>query len=331
MTRLPSQPRRTSGFTVVELLVVIGIIALLITILVPTISKARAASKTTVCASNLHQIFQAGQTWALENGNPMPGSGWVGCVIQQGAKGVTKCPEGDLSNVDPVAAPPTDELTQIAAGYSVYINDTKYSIPCVPGQWALAENVSSNSFELSFEDQANAGGGDMSYNNVRLKFTDNGNGTMTIEVKPSFGGYSSNLLDPQGATIMTNIGQSAGAANIGKSLPNIPINYSGSSFSNYGVNKNAGDIYGKSDKVYGLDYVRSVVDPALDDWKNNASTQFPIDDQGTLTFARHNRKANVLYGDGSVKLEAVSGVELNPAAVGLNGETNRDVYWELGK
>ncbi|HYE18452.1 MAG TPA: prepilin-type N-terminal cleavage/methylation domain-containing protein [Tepidisphaeraceae bacterium] len=330
MTHRPLQPRRPAGFTVVELLVVIGIIALLITILVPTISKARAASKTTVCASNLHQIFQAGQTWSLENGNPMPGTGWVGCVLQQGGKGITRCPEGDLLTVDPVA-PVNDELTQIAAGYSVYINDTKYSIPCVPGQWARLENLTSNSFELSFEDQANSGGGDMSYNNVRLKFTDNGNGTMTIEVKPSFGGYSSNLIDSTGATIMTNIGQNAGAANAGKSLPNIPINYTNSTFSNYGVNKNAGDVFGKADKVYGIDYVRSVVDPALDDWKNNAPNQFPLDDTGTLTFARHNRKANVLYGDGSVKLESVSPTELNPAAVGPNGEANRDVYWELGK
>jgi prepilin-type processing-associated H-X9-DG protein/prepilin-type N-terminal cleavage/methylation domain-containing protein len=323
------QSRRPAGFTIMELLVVIGIIALLISILIPTVSKARAASRTTVCASQLHQIFQAGQSWALENRQPMPGSGWMGCVIQQGGKGITKCPEGDLLIVDTGVVPEDQvELTQIAAGYSVYINDTKYSIPCVPGPWAKLENLTSNSFELSFEDQANAGGGDMSFNNVRLKFTDNGNGSMTIEIRPSSGGYTSNLIDSSGTTVMTNIGQTAGATNVGKSFGPTPAN---GSFSNYGFNINAADVYGRSDKIYGMDYVRSVVDPALDDWKNNGPNDFPVDETGTLAFARHNRKANVLYADGSVKLESVSPTELNPAAFGPNGEVNRDTYWTLEK
>jgi prepilin-type N-terminal cleavage/methylation domain-containing protein/prepilin-type processing-associated H-X9-DG protein len=63
---------RRKGFTLVELLVVIGIIAVLIGILLPTLNKARSAGVRAACASNLRQFGVVFQTYLYDSRGVYP-------------------------------------------------------------------------------------------------------------------------------------------------------------------------------------------------------------------------------------------------------------------
>lgn len=64
--------RKSRGFTLIELLVVVAIIALLISILLPSLSQAREQARRAVCASNLRSISQAMVTYANDNNDAVP-------------------------------------------------------------------------------------------------------------------------------------------------------------------------------------------------------------------------------------------------------------------
>ena len=59
--------KRASGFTLVELLVVMGLIATLLSLLIPVVGKVRSAAHGAACMSNLRQLGQGWTMYTTEN------------------------------------------------------------------------------------------------------------------------------------------------------------------------------------------------------------------------------------------------------------------------
>ncbi|HWB55082.1 MAG TPA: prepilin-type N-terminal cleavage/methylation domain-containing protein, partial [Tepidisphaeraceae bacterium] len=79
---------RTDAFSLVELLVVMGIMALLIGLLLPALNRARESAKKIQCLSNLRQMAIAAQAYVVANDGYYPFAYYVG---SDGGKTVVYC------------------------------------------------------------------------------------------------------------------------------------------------------------------------------------------------------------------------------------------------
>jgi prepilin-type N-terminal cleavage/methylation domain-containing protein len=94
---MQTKTSRKSGFTLVEIMIVVAIIGLLAAIAIPNFVRARQVSQANACINNLRLIDGAKQQWALENkksSTDSPSDAQLQQYLGRGAGQLPVCPIG---------------------------------------------------------------------------------------------------------------------------------------------------------------------------------------------------------------------------------------------
>lgn len=189
MKRDVRRPVLSGGFTLVELLVVIGIISLLISILLPTLNRVRETARSAKCMNNMRQIALATINYANDNNGLMPGRAGTGALVFNGDVSQSWDWIAWQSPIDPVTGAPStganQNLTYSALAKYMGIAYRNHSTP----QEAVAiSNSYADYFICPSDDRlARANGADNGRNVYRYSYSMNWfymNPVVTAVVRP---------------------------------------------------------------------------------------------------------------------------------------------------
>ena len=114
---------RRNGFTLIEIMIVVAIIAIALAIAIPNYRQMTTTAKRTLCIDNLKNIAAAVERWAADNSIP------AGVVItDEQAKdfyanyfrsGKPTCPSGGQYTLNPVGTTPQVQCTKESEGHKI--------------------------------------------------------------------------------------------------------------------------------------------------------------------------------------------------------------------
>lgn len=278
--------RNKRGFSIIELLIVIVILALLSAMLIPSVSRAKAVARQVQCADNLHHIgvacgtHQGGDSAAI-----IPVDGWTAALKPfVSSSDVFSCPETTGSG----AAQKLDL-------HSLYVEEWQWG--WYWGNWYLEPDLEvgevslwawkmlekdSTGFLIGMSDSWNN-----QYNDLILRFDYMGDSMVKATyIGRNDGGLVYHLKGPSGEMILEGMGLGGiNATNYGMSAT------FGASMGTYGMNSLTGSTSIGRNLVLVLDYDKTVADcagpDAADIWEKWIAP-------------RHMGRCNVLFGDGGV-------------------------------
>lgn len=161
-----SSSRCRSGFTLIELLVVLGIVALLAAIIFPVFSHVREKGRQSACASNLHQLGLAIETYSQDNDerHPTPtvaspyagvppfhtADGWAGLIYPYIKNApVFHCPTDPTAGV--AETPPRVPVSYALNSDLTYASQASFT---APSHTVLLFEIADDQAAVTFPDEA---------------------------------------------------------------------------------------------------------------------------------------------------------------------------------
>jgi len=313
------------GFTLIELLVVVAIIALLATLIAPSLRSVIRMMHRATCGNNLRRI---GEAATLHAGSD-PGGQQVKLSplrwplqlspFVEGSD-VFTCPEGDGESQFAQSASLSDLVC-------INVTTTGYDLEFIEGPFVARlseEQVQAIDFQTGRRVNAppyNAGAdptvcwyifedvpfqhGDLDYD-LGCRVTDNLDGTLTLSMKQLTGaGYNFNLVAKEDRKILVRKSQMDG------SPANEVVVGNGSGIASYGLNAGVKNFSDGSGRIMALDYPWFVARSSHDWSGDKLAGEIP----GIPIFARHSGQINVLFSGGAVQLMRPD--DINPADPGV--------------